>query len=189
MKSFLTVLLLVVSLFTMAQTSTQVIKKSSVLFDTINISKKMPIIIPTKVAEDRNISLNFADSPNRLKDLTPIFTLFGGIILGLMIEYLKNYYRVRKNGRRWKTELNILQVPIKHQMTSIQNFLAGYTLDVYDLPELEHIKFLDGKTFDALNHDDLVKYIERYYIKKDKDVIGFFNTINSFNGCRKYLLV
>lgn len=109
------------------------------------------------------------ESPNVFYGIIfPIIMLIIGVAIDRSAQVLIDKRRMKKNGKRWKNELDSCVLPIQKQRDALANFIHDYCDNPqrYDIPNILVFPMLKGTSFLSLNKEDLFDYLE---CKKDPE--------------------
>lgn len=109
------------------------------------------------------------ESPNTFYGIIfPIITLIIGVAIDRSVQVIIEKRKMKKNGKRWKNELESCVLPIQKQMNALSDFVRDYCDNPqrYDIPNISVYPMLKGTSFLSLNKEDLQDYLE---CKKDSE--------------------
>ncbi|WP_144219324.1 hypothetical protein [Flavobacterium anhuiense] len=66
----------------------------------------------------------------------------------------------QKSGKRWKIELKTLEEPIKHQISSIEDFKLSVAKREWSYDPLDLMTTINSERFSSLDKNDLMDYLE-----------------------------
>lgn len=127
--------------------------------DTVTFSQ------PTTVSQI--VYTEHKDSPNTFYGIVfPIITLILGVAIDRFAQVLSDKGKMKRNGKRWKNELESCVLPLQKQIDALSGFVRDYCdkPQRYDIPSVSVYPMLKGTTFASLNKEDLQDYLE---CKKD----------------------
>ena len=130
--------------------------------DTITFSQ------PTTVSQI--VYTEHKETPNVFYGIIfPIITLILGVAIDRFAQVLSDKRKMKRNGKRWKNELESCVSPIQKQIESLYSFVHDYcdNSQRYDIPSISMYPILKGTTFASLNKEDLQDYLE---CKKDSKI-------------------
>lgn len=130
--------------------------------DTVTLSQ------PTNVSQI--VYVEHEESPNAFYGIIfPIITLILGVAIDRSAQVLIDKRKMKKNGKRWKNELESCVLPIQKQIQALSSFINDFcdNSQRYDIPDILVYPILEGKTFASLNKEDLQDYLE---CKKDSQI-------------------
>ena len=107
------------------------------------------------------------ESPNAFYGIVfPIITLILGAAIDRFAQVLSDKGKMKRNGKRWKNELESCVMPLHKQIDALSGFVRDYCDNPqrYDIPSIPVYPMLKGTTFASLNKEDLQDYLE---CKKD----------------------
>ncbi|WP_333696026.1 hypothetical protein [Flavobacterium sp.] len=142
---------------------------------------KDTLVLNKKSSSDNStiIYLKNTDSTDYFKYIFPIITLLLGIGINKLIDYNNKRNKIKKSGKRWLSELQVLGKPIENQISNIDAFLLEHEKEIFAIPNPRLITTLDCEIFSSLDKSELVEYLLCF--KKNKDEIAIENS-NSING-------
>ena len=121
------------------------------------------------------------ESVDYFKYIFPIITLLLGILLNRFIEYKFNNTKIKKSGKRWLSELRVLNNPIENQIKNITEFLLIHCdKEKYTFPSPQLITTLDCEIFGTLDKSELVEYFEKIKKNKFQEAVENSSEINGF---------
>ena len=96
----------------------------------------------------------------------PIITLILGVALDRSAQSFYEKRKMKRNGRRWKSELQSCVKPMQNQIRTLSDFVHQYCENPqsYEIPNIMIFPTLKGTAFASLNKADLQDYLE---CKKD----------------------
>ncbi len=103
------------------------------------------------------------ESPNAFYGIIfPIITLILGVAIDRLAQVLSDKGKMKRNGKRWKNELESCILPIQKQIEALSDFTRNYCDNPqrYDIPSISVYPMLKGTTFASLNKEDLQDYLE-----------------------------
>ena len=146
----------------------------------LNACDTAQLIRPANDTTQTNIYLFQQGSKNNLfKDILPILTLLLGIAINKFLDWLRDRRKITKAGERWVAEIRGLESPIKQQIDSLRQSVAGNFEKEYQYSDLGIITTLNCEIFKSMDKSDLLKYIERHK-KNYPDVIKVSNRSHGF---------
>lgn len=107
------------------------------------------------------------ESPNTFYSIIfPVIMLIIGVVLDRSAQVFIDKSKMKKNGKRWKSELESCVLPIQKQKDVLLDYVHEYCDDPqrYDIPNIPVFPILKGSSFLSLNKEDLYDYLE---CKKD----------------------
>jgi hypothetical protein len=131
--------------------------------DTIKATvKTKPTVVPIDSNKDTNIILvkQEATSTDWAKYTLPILTLFLGIGINRLIDWINKRNAIIRNGERWVVELRSTEVPLSQQMTDLIAFRDSLSFSEFVIPEIKAMTNLNGDVFKSLDKNEFIKYIE-----------------------------
>ncbi len=131
--------------------------------DTIKASvKTKPTVVPIDSKKDTNIILVKQDitGTDWTKYALPILTLFLGIGINRLIDWISKRNATIRNGERWVVELRSTEVPLSQQMTDLIAFKDSLSFTEFVIPEIKAMTNLNGDVFKSLDKNEFIKYIE-----------------------------
>ena len=172
-KKLLLPLLIIQSLMISAQTKT-IDKKDFVDSKSENVIQNknkdtIKAILKTKpsvfnIAPNNKTQIILVKEENNATDWAkyalPILTLFLGIFINRLIDWLNKRKTIIRNGERWIVELRSTQDPIIEQIASLEKFKSEVTTIEFKPTSLSAMTAINGEVFKSLNKNDLIKYIE-----------------------------
>ena len=123
--------------------------------DTITFSQ------PTTVSQI--VYTEHKESPNAFYGIIfPVITLILGVAIDRSAQMIIDKRKMKRNGERWKNELESCVSPIQKQIESLSGFVHDYcdNFQRYDIPGIPMYPILKGTTFASLNKEDLQDYLE-----------------------------
>lgn len=123
--------------------------------DTITFSQ------PTTISQI--VYAEHKESPNTFYGIIfPVITLILGVAIDRSAQMIIDKRKMKKNGKRWKNELESCVSPIQKQIESLSGFVHDYCDNPqrYDMPGISIYPILKGTTFASLNKEDLQDYLE-----------------------------
>lgn len=128
--------------------------KAEFLNDTVTIADPIPVgrIIYAEHKSKLNIFLDYA---------FPIIMLLLGVCIDRCILNHTERKRNKREGLRWKSELDSLRKPLQLQKDTFNKLIEEYcdVQDRFDIPSLSSQVLLNCEIFDSLNKEDLYKYL------------------------------
>lgn len=127
--------------------------------DTITFSQ------PTTVSQI--VYTEHKESPNAFYGIIfPIITLILGVVIDRSAQVIIDKRKIKRNGKRWKNELESCVLPLQKQIDVLSSFVRDYCDHPkrFDIPGISVYPMLKGTTFASLNKEDLQDYLE---CKKD----------------------
>lgn len=128
--------------------------KAEFLNDTVAIAEPIPVgkIIYAEHKSKLNVFLDYA---------FPIIMLLLGVCIDRCILIHTERKRNKREGLRWKSELDSLRKPLQLQKDTFDKFTKEYcdVQDRFDIPSLSSQVLLNCEIFDSLNKEDLYKYL------------------------------
>lgn len=143
---------------TITKVITVLIKK-----DTIKATAKTkPTVVPIDSKKDTNIILvkQEVTGTDWAKYALPILTLFLGIGINQLIDWITKRNATIRNGERWVVELRSTEVPLSQQMTDLIAFRDSLSFTEFVIPEIKAMTNLNGDVFKSLDKNEFIKYIE-----------------------------
>lgn len=133
---------------TIAKVVTVPIKK-----DTIKATvKTKPTVVPIDSKKDTDIILvrQEVTGTDWAKYALPILTLFLGIGVNRLIDWISKRNATIRNGERWVVELRSTEVPLSQQMTDLIAFRDSLSFTEFVIPEIKAMTNLNGDVFKSL---------------------------------------
>lgn len=121
-----------------------------------------PISVPIYSQKNTQIILAKEESADTewAKYALPILTLFLGIGINRLIDWVNKRGATIRNGERWVVELRSTEVPLSQQMTDLTEFRDRLSFIEFVIPEIKAMTNLNGDVFKSLDKNELIKYIE-----------------------------
>ncbi|MFH7014175.1 hypothetical protein ACHRV5_20155 [Flavobacterium sp. FlaQc-52] len=121
-----------------------------------------PISVPLDLQKNTQIILAKEESTGTdwAKYALPILTLFLGIGINRLIDWVNKRSTTIRNGERWVVELRSTEVPLSQQMTDLTEFRDRLSLTEFVIPQIKAMTNLNGDVFKSLDKNELIKYIE-----------------------------
>lgn len=199
MKRILTTYLILFSVFAFSQDSNEIKVKSSdneknqavletilneesIINDTtiLNLNKSELLIPADQNGLMKIIMVKEKSKVDWLKYLLPLFTLFLGIWIKVLLEKHSTKKKIKKSGERWIAELRSLKEPLEQQIESLEIFYSENDNEEFKIPNLGLYSAVNGELFKSLDKSELIKFIE--LLNKDLDFKQVVKISNRTNG-------
>lgn len=133
--------------------------------DTIKIATRdsAQLSIPAKASDSTTIILvsKIEEKDHDLFEyILPIVTLFLGVFLTLLIDTLKARRFTWKTGERWFAEIKNYINIAEAQIPFLQDIIDTEDPNVWGVHELKVASNLDGEIFNAMNKEELLKFLK-----------------------------
>lgn len=131
--------------------------------DTIIVAIKTAPLLATHDSKKTNEIILLKEPANGTdwaKYILPIVTLFLGIAINRLIDWINKRSATVSSGERWVVELRITEVLIKQQMTDLIEFKDRLSLTELSMPEIKAMTNVKGDVFKSLDKNELTKFIE-----------------------------
>lgn len=145
--------------------------KDSLVINNQQEKKNSTITIHLKTPEEKT---------DYFKYIFPIITLLLGIGVNRFIDYKNNRKKINKSGKRWLSELRVLEKPLQKQISNIDDFLEQHDQVKFTFPRPELVTTLDCEVFNSLDKSDLVEYLELFKKNNEQQAVENSNDINAF---------
>lgn len=123
--------------------------------DTINLEHPVPVsqVIYAEHKESSSVFYGI---------IFPIIMLFLGVIIDRSIQTFIDSKRIKRNGKRWRIELQSCVPAINNQLNALSEFKTTYCDDplMFEIPDIFVYPFLNGKEFSSLNKEDLYEFVK-----------------------------
>lgn len=126
------------------------------------------------------------DSPSVFYSIIfPIIMLVLGVIIDRSIQTFIESKRIKRNGKRWRIELQSCVPAINKQLNALSEFKTTYCDDpqMFEIPDIFVYTFLNGKELSSLNKEDLYEFV-KLNIRKQGSIKYIIQSITK-NGRNK----
>lgn len=139
--------------------------------DSINLKNKENVFKFILMQNDEKIDY--------FKYIFPIITLIIGIGINRLIDYRNDIKKIKKSGKRWLSELQVLKNPISYQIENIDEFLIEHNnQEKHILPSPKLVTTLNCEVFNSLDKSELVEFLERFKKYNFHEAVEYSNEIN-----------
>ncbi len=156
--------------------------------DTLKVKISDSVVLTKEqLAPKENVHIYFRDrvQNNYFKDVLPIITLLLGIFLNRGWDWFDKRRQTKKHGERWKTELELLALPITNQVSFLKEFLEEHKKETFKIPDITIQLSLKCTAFDTLDKSELIKYVENFKDKDYKVAIDVASRVDTVIGALK----
>lgn len=145
------------------------------LIDSLTISDTVINHSQVKMILVKEIDLNWFE-----KYWFPFILLIIGAAIPFVWEYFAGNRRLKKIGARWAAEIKFLEYPLKDQISAIEDFSVQHKVPDYEIPQLYIIEGLNAEKFQTMDKGELLKYIQKFKEKNEKQATINSNRIHGY---------